>query len=949
MSYFEKVKNLVDDLSVPWVQMTSANNPSRKVNYWQDRIAYELIYLMEISIINNHRYLNLIEETSKRVMNAIEESGSITKQFVLKVEDELKPVLEKEAKKYTVHCVSHAHIDMNWLWGYHETVQVILDTFRTMLDIMKEYPDFTYSQSQGAVYRIVENYDPDMLEEIKERVNEGRWELAASTWVENDKNMPNGESMVRHITSTKQYLHTVFGVNPDEINVDFEPDTFGHNANIPEILASGGVKYYYHGRGNENDVLYNWQSSSGERILAFWDQIWYSNAISPNTARHIPSTCEKLGITEMLYVYGVGDHGGGPTRRDIEAILDMNTWPLLPRFIFSTYRKFFQYAEQYRDQFPTVTGELNFVLTGCYTSSSRMKLANRYSEAALYQAEFANLLGHEVAAAKNESLKLSEAWKTALFNQFHDILPGCGMVFTREFALGKFQEVLAAANYVKRASYSKIINDIKLPGFAAITNKNETANGAGVGVNPSRLYGDSGLSFNLNLSQVSRGIGPNRAFYIFNSTEYQRSDIVSVMLWDYKDDLEQIAVYSSSKEKLQFVKVGEGYNQYWGHWYTELLVKVTVPSFGYETIVVTQEDEEYPGSSYIPSKHDPRVNHYVDYVLENDLIYAEFDPLTMDLINLTDKQNDRVLIENRSNFRYIQENAKNSSAWVVGKYVAIDDCRKQIVKLQITRNDLLKKISSTMEIAGSKLDVEVILANDARSIEYKVIAQWNEIGDQIYTPQLSYYIPLENHQKKYIYDIPMGLIERGPVNDEVPGNTFAYAKFEDDLGLFLITESKYGYRALENSLSLTLLRSTSRPDTHPETGVHYFGFKIGYGDVLDALRESKQFNNPMDVVSGPIHQVGRLDAVQSFINKDNPNIVISAVKNSEQDHSTIIRMYNISDKNEEVYFTFTGNIERAHETDYLERVIQELASNRNTVRLSVSPYKVATIKIALKM
>ena len=948
MSYFERVKHLVDDLSIPWEQMTSANNPGRKVNYWQDRIAYELIYMMEISVIHNHKYLNRIEEMSKKIIDTIEETGSVTKQLVLKVEEELKPTLEEEAKKYTVHCVSHAHIDMNWLWGYHETVQVTLDTFRTMLDIMKEYPDFTYSQSQGSVYRIVEEYDPDMLQEIKARVKEGRWELAASTWVENDKNMPNGESMVRHITITKQYLQDVFGVNPDEIKVDFEPDTFGHNANVPEILVNGGVKYYYHCRGNENNILYNWESSSGERILVFRDPIWYGNSITPNTARHIPSTCEKFGLTEMLYVYGVGDHGGGPTRRDIEAILDMNTWPLFPKFIFSTYHKFFQYAEKYREQFPVVTGEMNFVLTGCYTSSSRMKMANRYSEASLYQAEFANLLGHELSTVKNASNKLSKAWRNTLFNQFHDILPGCGMVFTREFALGKFQEILATANQIKRASYSKIIDEIKLSNFTSIANKNETAYGAGAGINPSRLYGDSGLSFNLNLSQVSRGIGPNRAFYIFNSTEYGRNDIVTIMLWDYKDDLGKLAVYSSNKEKLPFVKVGDGYNQYWGHWYTEILVQVTVPSFGYETVVITQENEDYPESSYIPSKHDPRVNHYVDYVLENDYIVAEFDPITMDLIKLTDKQNGLVLIENRANFRYIQENAKNSNAWVVGDYVTIDNCRKQIVKKQFTSNNLLKKISYTLEIADSKLDVEVILKNDAKSLEYKVVALWNQIGDQIYTPQLNYHIPLKNHQKKYIYDIPMGLIERGPINDEVPGNTFAYAKFRDDLGLFVITESKYGYRGLEDSLSLTLLRSTSYPDTHPETGVHYFSFRIGYGDVKDALRESKQFNNPMDVISGPINQVGKLDARQSFINKDNPNIMVSAVKNSEKEDGVVIRMYSISDKNEEVNFTFAANIESAYKTDYLERVIQKLEYNRNTVGLSVSPYKVVTLKVSLK-
>ncbi len=110
-----------------------------------------------------------------------------------------------------------------------------------MLQIMKEYPDFKFSQSQASVYRILERFAPEMLEEVKERVTEGRWELTASAWVETDKNMANGESLSRHILYAKNYLSKLFSVDPDSLEVDFDPDTFGHSRNVPEISSEGGV------------------------------------------------------------------------------------------------------------------------------------------------------------------------------------------------------------------------------------------------------------------------------------------------------------------------------------------------------------------------------------------------------------------------------------------------------------------------------------------------------------------------------------------------------------------------------------------------------------------------------------------------------------------------------------------------------------------------------------
>jgi len=149
----------------------------------------------------------------------VSRDGKPVKEAALAAEEALLP-MSAAVKSYTLHCVAHAHIDMNWMWGFPETAAVTMDTFRTMLDLMKEYPQFTFSHSQASTYRIVEKHDPEMLAEIKARVKEGRWEVTASTWVEADKNMPNGESLARHALYTKRYLSDLLGVDPDDLSLD---------------------------------------------------------------------------------------------------------------------------------------------------------------------------------------------------------------------------------------------------------------------------------------------------------------------------------------------------------------------------------------------------------------------------------------------------------------------------------------------------------------------------------------------------------------------------------------------------------------------------------------------------------------------------------------------------------------------------------------------------------
>ena len=257
----------------------------------------------------------------------------------------------------------------------------------------------------------MEEYFPEMTDEVKKRVAEGRWEVTASTWVEADRNMPSMESMARQLLYTKKYLSGLLNIAHESLNIDYEPDTFGHNINVPEILSDGGVKYYYHCRGFDKHTLYNWKAPSGRSVLVFREPSWYNWNVNGRSALMVPDFCKTHGLKAMLRVYGVGDHGGGPTRRDIERIIEMNNWPIFPEFRFGTYGEFFRMAEKNKEAYPTVEGELNFVFDGCYTTQTRQKKANRESEAMLFKAEGASAMANLAVGRPYKSRDFTVAWE----------------------------------------------------------------------------------------------------------------------------------------------------------------------------------------------------------------------------------------------------------------------------------------------------------------------------------------------------------------------------------------------------------------------------------------------------------------------------------------------------------------------------------------------------------
>ncbi|MFH1879475.1 MAG: alpha-mannosidase, partial [Bacillota bacterium] len=705
--------------------------------YWAQRILHELTYLSNLLGEDDALGASLTRLEAQHA-----QTGAIVKQSVLAEEGALAR-FGAQAKSLTLTCAAHAHIDMNWMWSMPETVGVVIDTFQTMLDLMDAYPAFTFTQSQASTYEIVEKFAPSLLEPIKKRVEEGRWEVAATHWVEPDKNMISAESMARHLLYTKRYLSHLLDVDPAGLDLDFEPDGFGHPPGVPEVLSHAGVKYMYHCRGNEDEEIYRWRAPSGAEVLAYREPNWYNNVIEYGMTAFLPAFCRRNHVSAALKVYGVGDHGGGPTRRDIERLTEMQSWPLLPSVRFGRVDEYFHAIEKSRDQFPVVERELNFVFTGCYTSQSRIKRGNRTGEDHLYDAEALHSMARLAGCEPKPAADFTRAWKNVLFNHFHDILPGSGLRDTREYALGLYQEADSAAAGGMNRAMQAIAGAVDTTALGMPADTAESVSeGAGAGhgaVKGAKLEYDGFTTYS-NVSDVSRGVGDVRAFVVFNTTQYARKDRVRLTLWDWELPMLQTSVYSADLKELPF-DILESDQRYWAHRYAAIAFDAEVPAFGYTTVYVAKAKGERPA----PYQENTRVQHLNkgNPVLENERVRAEFDRCSLTLLSFTDKRTGRELLSAPARFRLVEEeNAGFFSAWDIGRYGRVCDIHgENFVRLrELKTEQAFDRLAYELSFNRSTLLARLTLCAD--TLRFSLELDWREeSGENKPVPQLQLYVP----------------------------------------------------------------------------------------------------------------------------------------------------------------------------------------------------------------
>lgn len=903
----------------------------------EERILAELRFAMQLAEKLGGDLPNVVEEAAGVAKTSVE-NGIADDALVGKVEEILSP-LAAEAKEYRFLCAAHAHIDMNWQWSYDETVMTTLDTFKTMLDILKEYPEYKFSQSQASVYRIVEEYAPDMLEEIKKYVAEGRWEVTASTWVEADKNMPTGESFARHALYTKEYLGELLGLSPEYLCIDFEPDTFGHSANIPEISAKSDVKYYYHCRGNDGgDYLYRWRSKSGAELIVYREPYFYNSAIDASIADAALDISEKTGSKTLLKVYGVGDHGGGPTRRDIEKILEMSKWPIFPKIEFGTFHQYFEEVEKIRDTLPVLAEEINFICDGCYSSQSRIKAGNIRGERNLRQAEAVSAFSAAFTGGKDLSASYKNAWKKVLFNQFHDIITGSGVIATREYACGEYSKVEAAVRAGSKASIRQICSKIDTSGIQIEEDPEGISAGAGVG-----NY------------QTENSNGKTRIFHLFNTRPVDYQGTVEIMLWDYNAPASDIVFRGADGEICLSQSVEKGH--YWGHNYTKFLVETEIPSYGYQTVTASAEPSLEPDFHYV---NEMRRQHEEEFILENSRVRAVIDPVSGAIISMIDKKTGKEKIDSSRGGAVLcvidEANAKSitwwnhsMSSWFVGRHKVVEPIFDDIEIAPAAQGELRNSYKIKAKVRDSFLEVEIALDKDSTDLDLSVKCDWREFGDtDRRIPTLAFCVPLADKTDTYTYDVPFGALDRAPMNIDRPANSFVASNSQDG-GLLVTSDSKFGYRCFDDSVCLKLIRSSTDPDPIPEICIHEMKLSVGLVDAgtekSQLIERARDKYTAIPVYAGCRHS-GSLPLNGSFLTV-NGAVVVSSVKTPESgEKGLILRVYNPAGTKAEVSVSCKEPVSGACFCDTLEREKAGDVSTKGTEAVfAVAPYEVETVKL----
>lgn len=426
----------------------------------------------------------------KGILSDIPEAINPDSIPVNEIEGELNAGLSKLSEKYPKEglliAVGHSHIDAAWLWPRGETVRKVIRTFSTMINLIKEY-GISYIQSSAQYYDWVERSDPSLFNEVKKLIESGKWIIAGGMWIESDANIIDGESLARQFLYGQRYFLSKFG---RIAKVGWLPDTFGFSANLPQVMRKSGIEAFSSWRIVTHSLTefplhaFNWVGIDGSEIPTQVILVNYNNAHTPTNAHQAWLMYKgKDVLPQLIYPYGYGDGGGGPTREMIEYRELINNLPSAPRVVEFKEDDYVNALSSVKGRLPKWYGEIhveNFI--GTYTTNLMIKELVAKSEAQLTDAEASVTMAYVMGAGSHGLSRVRELWLRLLFNQFHDIVPGSAIKEVYDESYGELRELLLRS--------SELINE--------------------------------------SISALGRGLGVGNSLIIFNPLPWGRSSVIKV-------------------------------------------------------------------------------------------------------------------------------------------------------------------------------------------------------------------------------------------------------------------------------------------------------------------------------------------------------------------------------------------------------------------------------------
>jgi alpha-mannosidase len=872
--------------------------------------------------------------------------------------ESLRPLLQQA----TFHLTGNSHIDAAWLWPWTETVDVVKRTFGTALQLMNEYPTYTYTQSAAAYNEWMSEKYPEMNDEIKKRIQQGSWEIVGGMWVEPDLNMPDGESLVRQLLVGKRWYKQHYGV---DVRIGWNPDSFGYNWQLPQIYKKSGVDYFVTQKMTWNDTnqlpfkLFWWESPDGSKVLTYFPQGYGNNDLNPVrlSADLADARKKATGLTEMLDLYGSGDHGGGATR----TVLDEGTgWanaaaqpaPVIPRMQFGTALPFFLKTEKQiapdskvwdytsiakgytppspvegKIAIPTWNSELYLEYhRGVQTTQANHKRNMRESEEQVLNAEkwasLAWLDGRPYPGAE-----ITEDWKKILFNQFHDLAAGSGIGIIYKDAQKDYDVVRWSTNEIKAGSLEEVSSRIN-----TATGQKDPEGQAVVVFNPLGWERSGDVTIEARLRQNS-GTGAldsgNVAALLDGKGKIIVADVLS------RDSATGIA-------RIRFAASD-------------------IPALGYEVFrLATTKDKFGAGTGSSKWGSEPKDSgkpESGEYSISTQNLKVSVDAKTGCITSLFDQKAKSEIIAKGgcgNELQAFKDTPKDYDAWNIDpgtldvpptlihdaesvKFVESEPGRSAI---RVTRTWQKSKFVQTISLEDGKDYVDID----------------NEIDWHEQHILLKAAFPVAAESDHATYEIPYGSIERSTKRT----NTWEKAQFEVPAlrwaelgdgkhGLGLINQTKYGYDAVGNVLRLSLLRSPTSPDPVADQGHHHFRYAIyphaGTWQESNLVRRAWEYNYPLTATVTTAHP-GALPASHSFASVTPENVVLTAVKKAEDANGLIFRVYEFAGKSSTVDFHVPPGATAATVTNMQETPEgQPLTVSGDVVKAPIKPFEILTIRV----
>jgi alpha-mannosidase len=758
-----------------------------------------------------------------------------------------------QSPQYRFHMIGNSHIDAPWLWPWQEAMSVVHSTFQSALDRMNEYPDFTFTASSAQFYAWIAATDPAMMDEIRKRVAEGRWDVVGGWWIEPDVNIPNGESLVRQGLYGQRELERLFG-HPAKLG--YNPDAFGQTGTLPQILKLQGMHGYVFKRPMAPDKklagdLFWWEGPDGSRVLA------YRIPLDAGFEDHLPYWVRQF-ITklpeptkDLMIFYGAGDHGGGPTKVLIQSIVDMQKQPGAPAILFSTPDRYFDEAIKL-DNLPVVPDELQHHSVGCYTAESEIKKDNRVTEAALDTAEKMASLAHAVAGFDYPQDELTAAWKKVLMMQFHDTMSGTALpeeyVVSRH-AYGYAQEV---ADQATNLAAQKIAWQIPTQ-------------------DPASEYL---VVFNPHAWDATLNVE-----YDMGWDDWTGREVNSPL----EDDRGNPVPHQWAQATTVYERRGR------------LVFCAAVPAFGYRQFRLRKAVKVPAAASAV---------HATERGMENEHLRIAFaDDGTL---SIYDKDNGAEVFRGGKGGARAVVLDDPSDTWSHG----VRAYTKELGALSgasfhvLENGPLRAMVRVRTSYGASSLQTDWLLYAGARTLEARANLDWHE---HLKILKLSFPVDVENPQPTY--ETAYGYIKRKAEGDEDPGQRWidlSGNRAGKPYGLAVINDAKYGYSVQDNDMRISIVRGAVYAQHEPaklERGGEYLWQDQGEqtfrmllaphsGTWQDAglVRQAEEFTAPAPVFYQGIHR-GTRPLSASFLSVDVPNVVVSVVKKSEDGDDLIVRCY----------------------------------------------------------